>query len=68
MIRLKKFLYLLDIDTPVIILETETELYRGASGTCPKSVLDNAYVKEHNIQTHFRDILSILDICKYERK
>lgn len=45
MIRLKKFLYLLAIDTPVIILENETELYRGASGTCPKIVLDNAYVK-----------------------
>lgn len=45
MVRLKKFLYLLAIDTPVIILETETELYCGASGTCPKSVLDNAYVK-----------------------
>ena len=45
MVRLKNFLHLLAIDTPVIIYEAETELYRGASVTCPKSVLDNAYVK-----------------------
>lgn len=45
MVRLKNFLYLLAIDTPVIIYETETELYRGASGDVPQSVLDNAYIK-----------------------
>lgn len=54
MIRLKNFLYLLAIDTPVIILEIETELYRGASGMCPKSVLDNAYVK----RAQYSNILS----------